>query len=72
MPSAVGAAQKNGRRFACHTVAEVKALWLLRQAVRSPGRLAGTEVEDRLPCPAGQMAESDIMSGLPTGTEAAR
>lgn len=33
---------------------------------------AVAEVKDRLWHLAGRMAESDIMSGLPTGTEAAR
>ena len=30
-----------------------------------------SEAADRLRCLTGRMAESDIMSGLPTGTEAA-
>jgi hypothetical protein len=31
-----------------------------------------SEAADRLRCRAGRVAESGIMSGLPTGTEAAR
>jgi hypothetical protein len=37
-----------------------------------PGGASPREAKDRLPCSAGGMAESGLVSGLPTGTEAAR
>ena len=54
-------------------VAEVRALGVLWQGTQSPDApRAVAEVKGRLPWSAGQMAESGIMPGLPTGTEAAR